>query len=185
MPNHCWNELYIIGTKSELEKVKKFCKDGKDLLSAKKIIPPPDDRLLDNDGFNGRLCIKCGHISEKGAFTGEAHCEKCGEKLIDGYHWCIQNWGTKWGCYDVELDEDIDLPWFDGSDHAQPVKVMCYRFNTAWSPPTPIIDALKDKFPDVEIHHHAEEAGMGFIEDDGETRDATWYDYNIRGVDGG
>ena len=23
------------------------------------------------------------------------------------YDWCLENWGTKWGCYDLEIDEDV------------------------------------------------------------------------------
>ena len=32
------------------------------------------------------------------------------------YDWCCQNWGTKWGCYDFEIDDDV------------------ISFTSAWSP---------------------------------------------------
>ena len=58
-----------------------------------------------------------------------------------GYDWCIENWGTKWGAYEcVLMDED---------HHGE--GEISYQFNTAWSPPLKVIDALRKKFPDLEI----------------------------------
>ena len=43
----------------------------------------------------------------------------------DTWHeWCCANWGTKWNAYDTELDDDI------------------LTFDTAWSCPIPVLDAL-------------------------------------------
>lgn len=52
------------------------------------------------------------------------------------YHWCIENWGTKWnlGANDCELVNNQTL-----------------SFLTAWSCPHPVIEALSNKFPEVEF----------------------------------
>ena len=52
------------------------------------------------------------------------------------YHWCIENWGTKWnlGATDCELVNNQTL-----------------SFSTAWSYPQPVIEALSRKFPEVEF----------------------------------
>lgn len=60
-----------------------------------------------------------------------------------GYHswygWRIANWGTKWDTYNVTLE----------SDPGQ----LIYMFDTAWSPPYQVIEALAEKFPALILEH--------------------------------
>jgi hypothetical protein len=49
------------------------------------------------------------------------------------YNWRIQNWGTKWNAYDVDVIDDEII------------------FNTAWSTPLPVLLLLSTKFPEVEF----------------------------------
>lgn len=56
----------------------------------------------------------------------------------DWYSWSIQNWGTKWNAYDIEvrrLSEDT----------------VEYYFDTAWSCPAPVLDELSRQNPDLII----------------------------------
>lgn len=55
------------------------------------------------------------------------------------YDWSYDHWGTKWNAYDQT--EPVLAP--DG-------KSVTYQFNTAWDTPTPVLQALVDKY-DVEI----------------------------------
>lgn len=48
-----------------------------------------------------------------------------------GYEWCIKNWGTKWNAYTLSINWDE------------------ITFQTAWSYPTPIYEALSKKFPET------------------------------------
>lgn len=48
------------------------------------------------------------------------------------YNWNCNNWGTKWNSYGVE---------FHGDDTVS--------FDTAWSHPQPVMEALSAKFPDA------------------------------------
>ncbi len=45
------------------------------------------------------------------------------------YTWSIRNWGTKWNAYGAQILEQTD-------------DRLLFGFDTAWSPPTPIFDAL-------------------------------------------
>jgi len=58
-------------------------------------------------------------------------------RIVDWYTWRMDNWGTKWDAIDskVELDDDE----------------LVITFETAWGPPTEIVKALCEKYPDVEI----------------------------------
>ena len=60
------------------------------------------------------------------------------------YDWCCENWGTKWNSVDAYLSGNS----------------IC--FYTAWSPCSPVIEALSALFPDVRIEYTYDEAGMCF-----------------------
>jgi hypothetical protein len=64
------------------------------------------------------------------------------------YNWRVHNWGTKWDCYDLTISED-DMPnGFEAS------------FNTAWSPPEDIFNALNEKYEGMSISWFYDEPGM-------------------------
>ena len=63
---------------------------------------------------------------------------------LNWYDWSIENWGTKWNSECVEIDgEDI-------------------RFETAWSPCLPVIEALAERFPEARFWYRYYETGMCF-----------------------
>jgi hypothetical protein len=60
------------------------------------------------------------------------------------YDWCCDKWGTKWNAYDC-------------------VEKECkYYFDTAWSPPTPVLLKMSENFPDVLIIHEFFDEGWNF-----------------------
>ena len=66
----------------------------------------------------------------------------------DWYVWCLKNWGTKWNVCDVNMtkhDNEIHL-----------------NFDTAWSPPIPIIIKLMTMFPKLSFRLTYCEPGVGF-----------------------
>jgi len=63
------------------------------------------------------------------------------------YNWRVQNWGTKWDCYTLEID-DTDLP------HGFEV-----TFETAWSPPEEVCYAIREQYPNVSISWFYDEPG--------------------------
>jgi len=53
-------------------------------------------------------------------------------------NWCVKNWGTKWGAYDVELKHDENK--------------TVYTFLTAWSPPSnEFMEKIAEEFPEVTL----------------------------------
>jgi hypothetical protein len=63
---------------------------------------------------------------------------------FDWYSWNCENWGTKWNAGCSSKSDDV------------------FEFQTAWSPPEPIFDALSEKFPNIEIKvYWEEEQGFG------------------------
>lgn len=57
------------------------------------------------------------------------------------YDWRVTNWGTKW---QPRINNDSVSEWESGSIH--------FDFDTAWSPPYPIIEALVKEFKKLEFH---------------------------------
>lgn len=52
------------------------------------------------------------------------------------YDWSIINWGTKWNAYSNEqVGDDMII------------------FSTAWDEPSPIVQKLSEKYPNIEIEH--------------------------------
>jgi len=50
------------------------------------------------------------------------------EPEVDWYSWRVQNWGTKWDGYDGRFNDDQTT----------------FTFDTAWSPPLPVIKKLAE-----------------------------------------
>lgn len=72
------------------------------------------------------------------------------------YNWRVQNWGTKWDCYSMDMD-DTDMP------HGFEV-----TFETAWSPPEEIHSAICEQFDDLSISWFYDEPGSeiaGYLQD--------------------
>ena len=123
MPNHCYNVLTITGKKQELQEFKEY---------AKGVYP------WDKDEQEELSCAK---------FIPPP------QEAIDnygkvGYDWCNKHWGTKWGCYNI----DVQL-----GD-----RQLVYTFDSAWSPPIPVIDAMSKQYPTLKFHLWYRECGMGF-----------------------
>lgn len=76
------------------------------------------------------------------------------------YDWCCNIWGTKWGCYDLEINDEQ----------------LC--FTTAWSPMDDnIIKLMSQDFPNM-LWSYEEEQGWGaeISIENGEFVDAMQYD---------
>lgn len=103
MPNHVTTRL----TASEV--VLNFAIGKESFFDCNKIIPQPEN--METGG--------CSGTHEPG--------------VVCWYEWNIENWGTKWGTYEVTRAEEF------------------VTFNTAWSHPLPVVTALSKMFPDEKI----------------------------------
>ena len=131
MPNHCENDLYVDGPELEVKRFMALVGADKDTpeFSCDAIIPYPERfKQMDeeakwgttNDGFNS-----------------------------GGYEWCCNNWGTKWGAYNVGV-------------YQHPKRGVCITFTSAWAPPTPVIRKLFELFPTLSFEHEYFECGAGY-----------------------
>lgn len=155
MPNWVYNTLTIEGSEEEIAKVKaqlgkpiqkRYANDkevtsySNPIISFWNIIAPPDDKLDEYFGTHGY-----------------ANGEKQGETEYNWYNFNNSKWGTKW---DIAVrDED---EYSDTSLEEEHPTTLRYRFNTAWSPPLPVIEELSLQYPKLEITlEYEEEQGWG------------------------
>ena len=174
MPNWVECDFRVEGELSELRKFQIFAKD-ECLLSANKFIPYPK-KFEELDKMSK-------DIHELESMTQKTQKEKTklgklkilfnlkGNKdgfNIGGYRWCLDNWGTKWGLCEVELvmEDESELE---------------YTFETAWSPPLPIVKVMGEMFPKLKFELRYFEGGSGFnglyIMEDGKVETNRQADY--------
>jgi hypothetical protein len=79
----------------------------------------------------------------------------------DWYNWNIRNWGTKW---DVAVHDGDEYPETVLHEHKSEGEDqwLVYGFNTAWSPPMPVIEKLSALVPNCVVTlSYEEEQGWG------------------------
>ena len=143
MPNWCNNKVKVFGEPEQLAQVAKIFKDEKSIFN--NIIQSPDWKRLPNE--KGQFPQLEQHKNPK---TGEVMWETYnfpdGKNDDRWYHWCIENWGTKWDVSELDIEYDDE--------------VLELTFSTAWSPPEGIMQELKDKYPDLGFSCFYDEPGM-------------------------
>jgi len=161
MPNHCTNRVsfYSDDTTAILKLHEIFSRaldenDERTVFGA--FVPEPDWKntpLAEEDvqeynwskprGEKGELPV----VKDKGFGEGLyfASTDVSDDRW---YNWRVANWGTKWDCYDLSIDQDE--------------QELNLQFNTAWSPPEEICHALKEKYEDADIQWFYDEPGMEF-----------------------
>ena len=141
MPNHCHNRVTVYSANTDdVAKIKQMFEDEECFTQ---IIPEPDwlnTPLMSKD-------VKEYSFSEPRGKVGELpqYVEDYAKRLVfkstghaddRWYDWRVQNWDTKWDCYDVEVVDDDP-------------ENMEIEFNTAWAPPEAICHALREKYRDT------------------------------------
>ena len=138
MPNHCHNRVrFYSDDKPEL--IQKLHKIFKSEEVFTQFVPEPDWATTPNEA---------GELSAKDP-SEPMFPPKFPDGTVDDrwYSWRLQNWGTKWDCYEVDID-DSELEY--GFE---------VTFDTAWSPPEEICSAIKEQF-DVCVSWFFDEPGM-------------------------
>ena len=75
------------------------------------------------------------------------------------YEWCVNEWGTKWDACNINVVDS-------GEGFAS------FSFDTAWSPPIGVYEALNDQGFSVTAEY--EEPGMGFAGEYRDGENSTW-----------
>lgn len=192
MPNHCMNTLYVNSNNREdmdafIAKMERAFdeygtpdgdedKFGKFTFAA--FVPPTEVVLngvsgygtfIRQDGVWERTTLTVDEAREQGheVYSGRygstvdgliytaPEMEEAG--LVDWYTWNVDNWGTKWDAYEVEFDRY----------HGDTLEI---RFESAWSPPTPVVRAMQKQHPELYISMEFDEPNMlfrGAVNEDG------------------
>lgn len=79
--------------------------------------------------------------------------------LEDWYMWRVNNWGTKWDVGSEIYPSGLDF--LEDDVEASDIEVV-YHFDTAWSPPIPVFQAMAEQHPDLELELLFSEGGMCF-----------------------
>ena len=68
----------------------------------------------------------------------------------DWYEWCCHNWGTKWPPHVANVVDTEDT-------------AVMMTFDTAWAPPSELIEKLSKLWPTLQFVLEYSEPGMGFL----------------------
>lgn len=134
MPNWVFNKITFKGRPQTLQRLAKFLQSEESVFDFNKVIPCPAE-LMKDDWQNDKA--KAAENVRNYGYEG-------------WYDWRVAKWGTKWN-----LGKDARRT--SGGMHA----TLIYDFDTAWSPPTEVIDEIARRYPSLTItHEYHEEAGM-------------------------
>jgi len=133
MPNHVPNVVSVFGPIDDLLRFQEEC------------FSPKDD---------GVLALDFNKVIPMPPDVAESSSEIAGAMPL-WYTWSVENWGTKWNSYQASN------PMFH-SPEGVPQAIMSFRFWTAWSPPIPIYEALKVKYPSLIMDVQYVDEGGGF-----------------------
>jgi hypothetical protein len=139
MPN--WVYCSVSIDEKHFYEVVKFMKSDKDVFDFNKLIPYPQ-KYIDLDRIALEYQENCRAGKEGYSFRD---APKDGFNQ-GGYEWCVENWGTKWGACETEIDYYFHT----------------IRFDTAWAPPEPVMLALSKKFPEADIELYFEEEAHNY-----------------------
>ena len=89
----------------------------------------------------------------EGYAKDQANLAKYGYK--NWYDWNIANWGTKWSPRVEDFDYDNDA--VDGQWRVE------IRYETAWAPPTKLLQTLSRLFPTLTFHTTFDEESQAFV----------------------
>jgi hypothetical protein len=164
MPNWCDNTIIVTG---KVQDVKKFAEAFKGLPARFKddlsydhkepmecfnaLYPIPEDVL--ERGYYANLNMGMAEFRE--TIIGPSKPRVA----LDGYHWSIRYWGTKWDVYGQINVSGLDL--FENADPDNEIELV-YSFDTAWSPPINWLVKVAKDFPENKFELRYYEPGCGF-----------------------
>ena len=157
MPNHCHNRVtfYAAGTSEEsADQIAKLKKIFEDESVFTQIIPEPDwlnTPLMSKDVKEYSFSKPRGKVGELPQYVEDPFKRLVFKSTGYGddrwYDWRVQNWDTKWDCYDVEVTDDDP-------------ECLEIEFNTAWSPPEAICNQIREDYPAVTVSWFYDEPGV-------------------------
>tara|TARA_R100001163_G_C5063060_1_gene200262 strand:+ start:1146 stop:1877 length:732 start_codon:yes stop_codon:yes gene_type:complete len=157
MPNYCDNYLEVSGDIPEL--VEKFYQTarGKGLFWDENRVTRNTDEKKEEEPLDFSQFLYPKEV--KGSFSEV------------GYHWCCDNWGTKWNAFDACCS-------WDNEYQSKNKFNISYSFTTAWSPMSEkLLKAMMKKFPSLRFEYQFNEPGVAFYGSSDQDGNIYIYDY--------
>lgn len=182
MPNHVTHRMNVRGDadaiKAFIERFLPTDEEGNQGFDFNAIVPRPAilDRTISPSQVseNGRQMLRPVDAPEFSFQSVEATEEEQAEldalEHRDWYNWTIANWGTKWGAYSFRMVQP------ETPEHIE------FMFDTAWSPPTPVLEKLTELCPDIEFDVDAFDEGWCFAYHGGGA-DGVYTDMSLEATD--
>ena len=144
MPNWCDNRVTISSNTEDDSQFQELVAKFQVERPFNEIYPMPDFKTIPNK--DGELPVAEEIKNSNGEVIMTTYNFPNGKNDDRWYHWCIDNWGTKW---DINVTEgDIDEGYAE------------FEFQTAWATASGIFDKIKEDYPDVAISWFYDEPGM-------------------------
>lgn len=162
MPNWCENELVLTGAPADLAAFRRKAQGPNPfgepaLLTFHAFVPYPEGFLRLDKAHRAYGQVLAARKRILGRVLSEQEVAELKRELnppaasgyaSGGYEWCLQHWGTRWDAYEATLEEGEQK--------------LIYRFNTAWSPPLPVVEAMARQHPALTLEFLYEEGLEGF-----------------------
>jgi hypothetical protein len=149
MPNWCECDLTVFGPRAKVEEFLQFARSEESTFDFNRFVPYPeewqrmDERAAAWDRENwGKEDVDWAKRPKDGFNSG-------------GHAWCVENWGTKWTARRVT--HEPSAVWHSGEE-----ATVAVQFETAWSPPLPLVRKAAVLFPDVTLDLRYFERGMQY-----------------------
>ncbi len=164
MPNHCENILGVLGKTEDVMKFINFItvksdESGDEYKIFKSLKPTPEELINTTSPSKEK---NWDLINKYGA--------------DNWYDWCNNNWGTKWGDYDIHtfgiqhcnvtsysLLENGEVDYKNPITKSSGESYIHFDFQTAWGPGSDFLkEQLSKQFPELIFRLEYEEPGMCF-----------------------
>lgn len=164
MPNWCNNHITVEGPKEELKRFQKLMETKYSRFDFEALLPRPKEFegiISGHSKIDGVDCRCWRDIDGKSVPVPQEELDDLTERFgaSNWYDWNVQKWGTKWNVPGDEMSVDSSSK-----------TILQYSFDTAWSPPLPVLAEAARQFPTLSFTIHYEEPGNAFY------GDAVWED---------
>lgn len=147
MPNWCENDLTVEGPQQDIELFLRFA-EGDGPFDFDRFLPYPEEFRRPDEAADAWYRENADRPDADWA-----------SRPVDGFdsggcEWRVANWGTKWPAARARRDEP-------GEGSEEGTVAVVFHFDTAWSPPLPIVRKAAELFPSLSFELRYFECGVG------------------------
>lgn len=143
MPNWCENDLLVVGDEGRVREFLEFAGSEGRVIDFNRFVPYPAE-FAERD--------RAAEEWRDTHPTTEWFSAPTDGFNSGGYEWCIEHWGTKWNARRAVLGR---------ATVRGAVVAAVVHFDTAWSPPLPVVFDASRRFPALAFDLRWYECGMG------------------------